>query len=264
MTDTPKRSFLRPGKIILLLLLALLAYAVALVVWMPAGWVWSQAAPRVQLPQGVQVQQVSGSLWQGAAGLRIQQRPVRMTWALSWPDLVELRQPLDVTLETVSSRVAGDVMLGWPASVAVDATGRIHVPEFEAMIRQAGGALLEGDVIIDRLRLSATDSGLQSATGSARWPGGEVSWPMGDTRQTTVFPPMQATLTDSTRGIFLTVSEQGRPDPAADATITYSGMMEVRVYKRMVDLAGQQWSTSAAPGDVIFQVQQPLVPGGRF
>ncbi|WP_328185553.1 type II secretion system protein N [Marinobacter sp. OP 3.4] len=264
MKDLPERSFLRPMKVILLVLLAVVIYLVALVVWMPAGWVWSQVSASVGLPPGVQVQRVSGTLWQGAARLDVQRHPMRVAWDLSWPDIAGLRQPVAFTAETGESRVRGGLLLGWPSSLVVDATGRIHVAEFEELIRQSGGALLEGDVIIERLRIAASDGRLESATGLGRWPGGQVSWPMGGSVQTTVFPPMQATLADTTQGVLLAIAEEGKAEPAADATIGFDGMMGIRVYKRMVDLAGQQWSASAAPGDVIFQVQQPLVPGGRL
>ncbi len=262
MTEPPERPFFRVGKIALLLVVALLVYVTVVILWVPAGWVWAQASSDVDLPPGVQVQQVSGSLWNGAARLGIQHRPVRLTWHLTAPDVLELRQLVRATVETEGSEVAGDVALQWPASLAVDASGRIRVGEFEDLIRQSGGAVLEGDVIIERLRLAVSDGKLETATGIGRWPGGQVSWPMGGTRQTTVFPPMQAVLADSASGVILTVSEQGFAAPAAGARISLDGMMDLRVYRRLVDLAGQTWSASAAPGDVVFQVQQPLVPGG--
>lgn len=262
MTDAPERPFFRPLKVILLVLLALLVYVIALVAWVPAGWVWSQVSGQVALPPSVAVQQVSGSLWQGAARLELQRRPVRLTWTLSLPDFVGLRQPADFTVETHRSRIAGDLLIGWPSKVTVNASGQIHVAEFEDIIRQSGGALLEGDVFVDRLRIAAADGRLESATGLGRWPGGQVSWPMGDRRESTVFPPMQATLADTANGVLLTIAQEGFAEPVADASIGLDGMMGIRVYKRMVDLAGQQWSASAAPGDVIFQVQQPLLPGG--
>lgn len=264
MTDTPDRSFFRPAKVVLLVLLALMIYVVGLVLWLPAGWVWAQASPRVDLPPGVSVQQVSGSLWQGAARLDIQHRPVRLSWQLDWPDVMTLRQPVTVSVETADSRVSGDLVLGWPRELVADMTGRLHVPEFADLIRENGGALLEGDVIIDRLRLAASDQRLESASGLGRWPGGNVSWPMGGSRQSAVFPPMQATLADTGDGVLLTISEQGEAEAAAEAGLSLNGMMDIRVYKRMVDLAGQSWSGSASPGDVVFQVQQPLLPGGRF
>ena len=264
MTDSSNRSFIRPAKVILLVLLALLVYGVALVVWLPAGWVWARASSHVQLPSGVSVQQVSGTLWNGAARLDVQRKPVRVDWQLAWPDVIGLRQPVALSLETVSSRVDGNLRLGWPGSLVADLSGRLHVPEFADVIRQSGGALLEGDVIIDRLRVTITDRSLDSAAGLARWPGGNVSWPMGDRRQSAVFPPMQATLTDSTSGLLLRISEQGKAEPVAEAGLTFNGMMDIRVYKRMVDMAGQSWSGATQPGDVIFQVQQPILPGGRF
>lgn len=264
MTDSPDRSLFRPAKVLLLVLLALVIYGITLVVWMPAGWVWARVAPGLALPPGVQVTQVSGSLWQGAARVEFQRRPLRLDWQLAWPDIIELRQPVAISLETAASRVQGNLMLGWPSALVVDASGRLHVPEFEDLIRQSGGAVLAGDIIIDRLRIAASDTGIESATGLGRWPGGQVSWPMGDGRQSTEFPPMQATLADTADGVLLSITEQGQADPAADATLALDGMMEIRVYRRMVDLAGQQWSGSARPGDVVFQVQQPLLPGGGY
>jgi general secretion pathway protein N len=63
-------------------------------------------------------------------------------------------------------------------------------------------------------------------------------------------------------GIQLLVAEEGGDGPAAAAEIQWTGMLDLRVYKRMVDLAGQPWPDSAAPDDVIFRVRQPLIPGG--
>ncbi len=262
MTETSDRPFFRPGRIILLVLLAIIVYLIALLVWLPAGWLWAQVEPRTQLPPGISVQQVSGSLWQGSARVEVERRPVRLSWQLSWPDVMALRQPVAVGLETPASRVQGDLMLGWPASVVADLSGRLHVPEFADLIRQSGGALLEGDVIIDRLRIVATDQGLESATGLGRWPGGNVSWPMGDRRQSAEFPPMQATLADNRDGVLLSISEQGVAEAVAEASLSLDGMMDIRVYRRLVDLAGQSMGGSAGPGDVVFQVQHPLVPGG--
>ena len=58
MSESPKKSFLGPGKFILLLLLGLVVYGVTLVFWVPAGWLWHKASGHIQLPPQVQVQQV--------------------------------------------------------------------------------------------------------------------------------------------------------------------------------------------------------------
>ncbi|MEP0542532.1 MAG: hypothetical protein ABJC96_06975, partial [Marinobacter sp.] len=88
--------------------------------------------------------------------------------------------------------------------------------------------------------------------------------PMGNNVGQADFPPMRATMDSTADGIALVVSEQGGGGPAADAEIRWNGMMELRVYKRMIDLADQPWPASASPSDVVFRVKQPLIPGGAL
>ncbi|MEA1081483.1 type II secretion system protein N [Marinobacter qingdaonensis] len=263
MNDATPKPFLRPGKLILLTLLALVVYAITLLVWIPAGWVWQQVAPRVSLPQQLEVRQVSGRLWDGAAGLVVAGYPIRVDWQLGWPSLTGLSLPLDLNVATAQSRINGKLKLSWPQKAEVSATGQIVVSEFEELIRRSGGAMIEGNVTIDRLNLVWEDNRVTLAEGLGRWAGGQVTWPMGNQTGQARFPAMRADLDTTQGGIALAISEQGGSGPAAEASILWSGMMELRVFKRMVDLAGQPWSDSASPGDVIFRVRQPLLPGAR-
>ncbi|MEQ9544827.1 MAG: type II secretion system protein N [Marinobacter sp.] len=262
MTESASTSFIRPGKVLLLLLVGLLVYLVALVVWVPAGWIWHQASSYITLPPQVQVQRVSGTVWQGNATAVIAGYPARAGWELGWPSVSARQWPVSISLISSQSRLAGDVTVGWPGTVQLDAQGRIAVSEFEDLIRQSGGAMIEGDVSIDRLQVAWKDNRLADARGYGSWAGGLVTWPMGNQTGRADFPPMEANLDTTDNGIGLTVQEQGGAGPAADANIQWNGMMELRVYKRMVDLADQPWSGSAQPDDVVFSVRQPLLPGG--
>lgn len=263
MSDAESKSFLRPGKVVLLCLLALVVYLTTLLVWIPAGWVWQQASSRVSLPNEVEVRQVSGRLWDGAAGLIIAGYPLRVDWRLGWPSLTQLSLPVDFSLASSQSSIEGDATIGWPDSAELNARGQVVVSEFAELIRRSGGAMIEGNVTIDRLNLVWADNRITNVDGLGRWAGGQVSWPMGNQTGQARFPPMQANLDTTQGGVALTVAEQGGNGPAAGASILWNGMMEVRVYKRMVDLAGQPWPDSASPDDVVFRVRQPLLPGAR-
>jgi len=262
MSDAETKSFFRPGKLVLLFLLGALVYVVALVILVPAGWVWQQASAHVTLPPQVQVQQVSGKLWDGAAGVVVAGYPLRVDWALGWPSLGVMTLPVAIELDTAQSSLQGDVTLGWPLSAALDASGHIGVAEFRDLIRRSRGAMIEGEVSIERLQLAWADNRIARAEGLARWPGGRVTWPMGEQTGSADFPPMQANLDTVEGGVELKIAEQGGDGPAAQANLLWNGMTEIRVYKRMVDLAGQPWSDSASPDDVVFRVRQPLIPGG--
>lgn len=262
MAESTPKTFLRPGKVLLLVLAGVLVYLVTLVIRVPAGWVWHQASAHVTLPPQVQVRQVSGTIWSGAAGVVVAGYPVRASWDLAWPSLSSRQLPVSLVIASSQSSLNGDLTVGWPGSASLNANGHIAVAEFEDLIRQSGGAMIEGEVLIDRLQVRVKDNKLTNATGYGRWDGGPVSWPMGNRTGQANFPAMEADLSTTDGGLALMVSEQGGDGPAADVNILWNGTMELRVYKRMVDLAEQPWSGSAAPGDVIFRVRQPLLPGG--
>ncbi|HET8849288.1 MAG TPA: type II secretion system protein N [Marinobacter sp.] len=262
MTESRPTSFFGPGKLALLFGLGLLVYAVTLVVWLPAGWLWQKAAGQVVLPPQVDIRQVSGQLWDGAAGVVVAGIPARIEWQLGWPDLSGLSLPVSFGVSSSQSRISGLANVAWSGHYDVNARGQIKVAEFESLIRQSGGAMIEGEVMIERFHLAGAPGRLEQADGLGRWDGGLVTWPMGNDVGQAEFPPMLAMLDTLENGLSLTIQAQEGEGPAADVSILWDGMMEIRVYKRMIDLAGQPWPDSAQPGDVVFQVRQPVLPGG--
>ncbi|MDX1633636.1 MAG: type II secretion system protein N [Marinobacter sp.] len=261
MTKPDHPAFLRPAKVVWLLLLGLLVYALVLLFTVPAGWLWQRFSPHVSLPPQVQVGSVSGQVWQGAAAITAYNHPLHLTWDLQMPSLTELSLPVRFTVNTVSSGLQGEAVLAWPGQARLSADGSVRVREFEQLIRRSGGALLAGDIDVERLSVGWADGRLTEARGLARWPGGEVTWPMGNRMESANFPPMEAVLNDADQHLSLAISQAGQSEPAAQADIFADGMLELKVYKRLVDLAGQNWSAAARPGDVIFRVRQPLLPG---
>lgn len=262
MNELESTGFFRPGKLIGLLLVGLLVYLLVLVVRVPAGWLWQQASGYVRLPPQVQVQQVSGTLWDGAAALVVAGHPLRLLWQLRWPELSGPALPLDLRLETARSHVQGRLWLSAPDAGRFRGQGQILVAEFGDMIRRSGGAMIEGEVAMERLHLAWEGQQLEQAEGLARWPGGRVTWPMGAQTGVADFPAMLAQLGTGNGGISLSIRQEGGEGPAADVQLLRNGMMDIRVYKRMIDLAGQPWPDSAGPSDVVFRVRHPLLPGG--
>ena len=263
MTDIATKPFLRPGKVLLLLVLGLLVYVLTLLAWLPAGLVWQQLRSQTQLPPGVSVTQVSGTWWRGAAAAVVSGYPVRLQWQLGWPHLTELAAPVAWKLDTARSEFKGDVRLTWPDSAAVAAQGSLVVDEFEALIRQSGGAMIAGGVSVERFQLQWQDGRVIAANGFGQWPGGLVSWPLAGRTEQANFPPMQASLNSTDGGLELLIAARDGDGPAARANLLYTGMLELQVYKRMLDLAAQPWPDTAQPGDVVFRVRQPLLPGSR-
>lgn len=260
--DSATKPFLRPGKVILLLVPGLLVYVLALLALLLASFVWQQLRPQIQLPPGVSVTQVSGSLWSGAAAVALNGYPLRLQWQLGCP-MNELAAPIDWQLDSARSELQGKVTLAWPGDATVTARGTLVVDEFEALIRQSGGAMIAGVVSVERFQLQWQDNRVVSASGLGQWPGGLVSWPMGANTGQASFPPMQASLERTNGGLELMIAASDGNGPAAMARVLWTGMLDLQVYKRMLDLAAQPWPDTAQPGDVVFRARQPLLQGAR-
>lgn len=257
MSDNEVKPLIRPGKLILLLLAGMLVYVVALVVMVPIGWIWEQASSRVPVPKMVNIEQLSGTLWQGNAAARVEGYPVTLGWDMGWPSLTGLSLPVDFSVSLAGSALSGDLNVGWPGKARVRASGELNVDDFKEVIEQSGGAMVKGVISIDRFLLAWDGEQISEADGLGRWPGGEVIWPMGRAN----FPPMQIDLDSTEGGVSLVIAEQGGDGPAARADVFFDGMLEAQVYKRLADLAGMD-AGPGSPSDVVFRVRQPLMPGG--
>ena len=100
MSDAEPKTFLRPGKVFLLLLLGALVYLLSLVFLVPAGWVWQQASAHVSLPPQMQVRQVAGKVRVGEAGALVVGLPLRVDWGIPVQQVTSHQCPLPISGES--------------------------------------------------------------------------------------------------------------------------------------------------------------------
>lgn len=262
MTETSEAPFLRPGKVVLLTLLGLVVYLVALIFWIPAGWVWHLSRDSVPLPQGIAVESVSGQLWNGAVQAHILGHSLQVGWHIDGVLDDGAVLPIGWRVQTPQSNLRGQVRLTGINAMELSANGYINIAEFGREIQRSGGAMIEGNVNVDTLSLAMMDGSLTQLNGRASWPGGRVSWPMGGSTQSAVLPPMRARVDEQQGRIDLQISSADSAEPAISANIQPDGMMQIQLFRRMLDLVDQPWSGNAAPGDVVFSVRQRVMPAG--
>jgi len=250
-----------PGKLVFLSLLFLLAYGIALAVYLPAGWAWRWAGQSVQLPPGLQVKQVAGTVWHGQALVNYQRLPLQLDWRLQPSSIIHGRLPVAWSLSTRRSQLAGDLTVSVGRRLTLSATGHLYMADFAQWVRQQGGAQLAGSIRVDGLKMDWSDGKWEQAQGTAHWDGGLVTWPMGGRTQQATMPAMQAQLRLRGPDLDLTVARSGSQAPAAEVRLTPGGAVDLMVYRRLLDLAGQSWPDSVPAGAVVFRMRQQLLPG---
>ena len=150
--------------------LLLLTYLVALIAMAPAASVWKLLEPRLDLPVAVQVQELSGSFWNGRAGsLRVEGRDIgNLAWR--WRPMALLKGQLGLRLHWQAGTDEADLLLRLRRGTAqiIGLRGTLDASRLQPWFDLP--MLLRGrvDLEIARIRWEA-GAGFQQADGTVLW-----------------------------------------------------------------------------------------------
>ncbi|XOZ34798.1 type II secretion system protein N [Halomonadaceae bacterium KBTZ08] len=259
-----ERPRFRVGPIrgVLLFLLLLVTWAAALVVYLPAGWVWNQAAQQLPVPEAVKVRQVGGTLWSGDAWLTLQGLPLRLSWQLQPGSLIHGFVPLEWRLHSPGSQAEGSVTAMLDGRVRL-LLRRARLDMAEVTARDLGVRPLRVPGIVELESFFAVwdpERGLGDFQGRGQWPGGTVTWPMGSQPRQSRMPPLEGRLTSNKGRPELVLMEQGTSAPAVRVLVDAGGRAQLELYKRWINFLGLNFAPKAAPGDIVFRASQQVMP----
>lgn len=260
--DAPRRFRVGPVKGFLLVLLLVVTWMIALVVYLPAGWIWAQVSPRIDLPAQVEVGSVSGTLWSGTALVRALGKPVSVSWRLEPASAIYGFIPLEWEANTTNSRAEG--------SLTAMLEGRLRFLMREASIDLAEitsmGGPLERVRVPGMLELESIfvvwdpDEGLVDARGRGQWPGGPVSWPMGGGTRQSNLPPLEGLLKRRDQGLVLSITDSEEDMTAVEVTLDDQGYANLALRKHWINLLGIDFAANAEPDEVVFDARQRILP----
>lgn len=246
----------------LLVLLLLVTWGGALVVYLPAGWVWSQAARHVPVPEEVNVQQVGGTLWSGDAWLSLQGLPLRLSWQLQPRSVIHGFVPLEWRVHSPGSEAEGSITTMLDGRVRI-LLRRARLDMAEVTARNLGIQPLRVPGVVTLESFFAVwdpARGFGDYQGRGQWPGGNVTWPMGGQPRQSSMPPLEAQLTSNNGQPELVLMEQETSEPAVRLVVDAGGRAQVELYKRWINFLGLNFAPDAEPGDVVFRASQQVAP----
>ena len=239
----------------------MLTWVVALVVYLPAGWVWAQSSRGIDLPEQIEVASVSGTLWSGTAIIRALGKPVSVGWHLEPASAIYGFVPLEWKANTANSRAEG--------SLTAVFDGRLRFLMREAQIDLAEITAMSGP--LERVRVPGImelesvfvvwdqDEGLVDARGRGQWPGGPVSWPMGGRLQQSNLPPLEGVLKQRDQGVVLSIMDHEQGITGVEATLDNDGYASLALRKHWINLLGLDFAANAEPDEVLFNVRRRIL-----
>ena len=240
-------------------LIGLFSFIVFLGLTAPLEYIWPKAQPHLgRLP--VQVESVSGTLWQGQARINIPNvGKVTGHWDIQLRDLLTGLLAVDV-------EILGDE-LKFKGLVRGDAD-KIEVIESEVfmssryltpLLRQ-GKSSLTGNFEVNKFNaiFSLKDKQVLAADGRALFNGGDVSFPIDGKRINATLPILVGIISKPSDNVELEITNTDG-QKIGNGYIQPDGWSGIAIRRRFLDILGQKWPADVDEETVIFEVSQKLL-----
>lgn len=247
---------MRLTKYILLAVFCLFFFAVAL---FPANLAWKLVPQNAQRSLPVKVEQVGGTLWDGFVLVNNPRGPVRGKLSVAWEfhplSLLGLNLALTLKVQGEGFDVGGRGHVGL-GGYGIQALNGNLAAELVNGALASQGVKASGDLQLRDVSLVVSGAAVDSAGGELTWDGGPVSYRQGRTNENFNFPAIVGSLKEVEGGIALNVIETKGKQALADLTVTADAVGGIKVYQRVLKLAGMG---SNGPDDkVLLGLQRPL------
>ena len=245
-----------------LALLLVITWVTALVVYLPAGWVWAEVSPGIELPRQVEVDAVSGSVWSGAAMVRVMDKPVSFSWRLKPGSIIYGFIPLEWEATTARSHAEGSITATLEGHLRfLMREARVDLAEITALGGPLERVRVPGVMALETVLLVwGPETGLREVRGSGQWPGGTVTWPMGSTTRQSRMPALEGVLTRKQKDLVLAISDREEGITGVRAVIDHNGYANLEVFKHWVDLIGLDVAANADADEVVFNARRRVLP----
>lgn len=241
------------------LLIGLFSYVIFLGLTVPLEFVWPKVQPHLgRLP--VQVNAISGTIWQGQAKVRVNQVGTLSTnWDIDGMALMTGRLIADINVVGDELTLKGELIATANDVELKNGKAFLSSRYLEPLLRQ-GRAHLDGDFEVSPLnvRFSLVDKQILDASGRILFSGGDVGFPIDGRSINATLPILVGTISKPGDNVDLQITDTDN-NSIGSGYIQPDGWGGLLIRRRLIDMLGQKWPAEADENAVIFEVSQKLL-----
>ena len=240
-------------------LLGLFSFIVFLGLTAPLEYIWPKAQPHLgRLP--VQVELVSGTLWQGQARVNIPKvGKVSGHWDIQLSELLTGQFAANVEISGDELKFKGLVRANADQVEVIESEAFMSSRYLVPLLRQ-GKSSLTGDFEVNKFNalFSLKDKQVLAASGRVLFNGGDVSFPIDGKRINAALPMLVGTISKPSDNVELEITNT-EGQKIGNGYIQPDGWSGMAIRRRFLDILGQKWPADVDEETVIFEVSQKLL-----
>lgn len=217
-----------------------LAFMFGLLANFPASAVWNYVEPQVRLPEQIQVDVVTGSVWQGQALVSVlnqgQHLQLKGQWWFGLSSLFNSGELLSFRLKHPGTELNLVASPGLDfTSVSGRLSGHLNPLLLNPFLKQ-NNAWISGEASVNDLSFRLGNGRPQFVSGAVIWQGGDTYFlpPGGQTPQLIRYPQLAIkTLTEDSGAIKAKVTTLGGEEPLVEVALMRDGWLSAQVFGRL-------------------------------
>ena len=246
-------------KILLFLLVGVVSYTSFLIATLPASFVWKYVAPQLPLkPLQIDVKGVSGTAWNGYALIHSRGIEGVLEWDILFSGLLTGSLGVDLELKSNVGNMTTNARL-FSNGVELDSTkGNVDLRSLNSLLKKQR-VTLSGVFKIDSLTIGYIDGVITVAKGLFSWTGGRVEYPAGRETHGNEFPSFTGVLDQKSDVTMFTIKDVESSINSVEAIMENTGIVTLKVKRRLLDLANEPWPKNSSESDVVFKVRRKVL-----
>lgn len=244
-------------------LLGFFTFVIVLAVNTPLHFVWGYVKPQLgRLP--VQVDQITGTVWDGSARLRVPRLnslgPLDARWQLSPVGLLGGQADLDVHLSGNGVRLDSAASVGLNQVLTLsDASGYLDAAVIAPLLKR-NRVNIAGSFELSQLNttLDTSAGNIRALSGRLVYSGGAIGFPVNNKPVSATMPVVVGVLgMDGDKAVIYAATTDNLP--LMQGYMQADGWGGVSIRRRFLDVLGQQWPNPAEEDTVIFEVSHKVL-----
>ncbi len=241
------------------LLIGLFSFIIFLGLTAPLEFIWLKVQPHVgRLP--VQIELVSGTLWQGQARVNIPNvGKVTGQWDIQMSELFSGQLAANVKLSGDELKFKG-LVRGNADQVEVIESEAFMSSRYLAPLLRQGNSSLEGDFELNKFNalFSINDKQILAADGRLLFSGGDVSFPLDGKKISATLPILIGLIKKPADNVEVSITNTEGQD-IGNGYVQPDGWAGIGIRRRFLDILGLQWPAEVDAEKVIFEASQKLL-----
>jgi hypothetical protein len=231
-----------------------------LVATLPAEKAWRIASLFIQVNRlPVRPIGFKGTVWTGSALIRYQTISGILSWHVNFDQLTQRKMILDLHWYNGSDNLKASLAISPSRFYLNVMPSYIALKPLTPLLRQ-DRIWLDGILKVRDLNIIIEGQKIIHAKGSLTWTGGNIRYPEGYLVKSQHFPVFNAVVYQKNKSTFVDVKDANSNITAITAQVDNKGWATVKIKRRLLDVAQEQWPRNSKPTDIVFKIKQKVLP----